>query len=137
MPVLRKDVWEVTEADFPHAAPIEIQIGFLLRYAILAPSVKNSQPWAFSVQGNRIHVIADLSRAQSVTDPGHRELYISLGCALENILVAAEHFGLRHGVSYFPEPGQAELVATVHFAPGGVPSNARAGATLNAIRVEG
>jgi hypothetical protein len=133
MPVLRKDVWEVTEAHFPYDAPIEIQIGFLLRYAILAPSVKNSQPWAFSVQGNRIHLIADLSRAQSVADPGKRELYISLGCALENLLVAAEHFGLRHGVSYFPEPGQAELAATVHFAPGGVPSHVRAGATLSAI----
>lgn len=50
MPVLRKDVWEVSELDFPKTAPIETQLGFLLRYAILAPSTKNSQPWAFSVQ---------------------------------------------------------------------------------------
>jgi nitroreductase len=133
MPVLKKDVWEVSEDDFPITSPIETQLGFLLRYAILAPSVKNSQPWAFSVQGNQIHLIADLRRSQAVADPGRRELYISLGCALENLLVAAEHFGLRHGVSYFPEPGQEELVATVLFAPGGVPSHARAGATLRAI----
>ena len=133
MPVLRKDVWEVSEQDFPDTAPIETQLGFLLRYAILAPSTKNSQPWAFSVQANRVHLVADRRRGQPIADPDQRELYISLGCALENLLVAAEHFGFRHGVAYFPEPGHDDLVATVVFAPGGVPSHARAGATLSAI----
>jgi nitroreductase len=133
MPVLTKDVWEVSEQAFPDTAPIETQLRFLLRYAILAPSPKNSQPWAFSVQGNRVHIIADLRRGQLIADPGRRELYISLGCALENLLVAAEHFGFRHGVSYFPDPGNDELAVTVLFAPGGVPSYARAGATLSAI----
>ncbi len=133
MSVLRKDVWEVSEHDFPRSSPIEAQLGFLLRYAILAPSSRNSQPWAFSVQGNRIYLLADFRRDQSVADPNRRELYISLGCTLENLLVAAEHFGFRHGVTYFPEQGHADLVATVTFAPGGAPSQARAGATVSAI----
>jgi nitroreductase len=133
MPVLKKKVWEVSEKDFPETGSIEAQLRFLLRYAILAPSVKNSQPWAFSVQDNRIHLIADLDRSQPIADPTRRELYISMGCALENLLVAAEHFGFRHGVSYFPEAEQVELVATVLFAPGGVPSHARAGCTLSSI----
>ena len=133
MPVLRKDVWEVSERDFPATAPIDDQLRFLLRYAILAPSTKNSQPWAFSIQGNRLHLIADLGRGQPISDPNRREMYISLGCALENLLVAAEHFGFRHGISYFPEPGHEELVATLVFGEGGVPSHARAGATLSAI----
>lgn len=133
MPVLTKDVWEVSEQDFPYTASIQTQLRFLLRYAILAPSTKNSQPWAFSVQENRVHIIADLRRGQLIADPNRRELYISLGCALENLLVAAEHFGFRHGVSYFPEPGNDELAVTVLVAPGGVPSHARAGATLNSI----
>ena len=133
MSVLRKDVWEVSEQDFPETARIETQLRFLLRYAILAPSAKNSQPWAFSVQGSRVHLIADVRRGQLIADPDQRELYIGLGCALENLLVAAEHFGFRHGVSYFPEAGNNELAVTVLFAPGGVPSHARAGATLSAI----
>jgi nitroreductase len=131
--ILTKDVWNVVEDDFPSSSPLEAQLGFLLRYAILAPSVRNSQPWAFSVQQDRIHVLADLARRQAVGDADRRELYISLGCALENLLVAAEHFGFQHGVSYFPDPGHEELVATVKFAPGGAPSGARVGATLGAI----
>ena len=47
MSVLTKDVWDVSEQDFPSTSPIETQLGFLLRYAILAPSAKNSQPWGF------------------------------------------------------------------------------------------
>jgi hypothetical protein len=31
MPAQRKDVWEVSEDDFPRASPIEAQLGFLLR----------------------------------------------------------------------------------------------------------
>ncbi len=110
MSVLTNDVWDVSERDFPATSPIETQLGFLLRYAILAPSAKNSQPWCFAVRQNRIHLLADMRRRQLIQDPGERELYISLGCALENLLVAAEHFGFRHGVTYFPEPGTQELV---------------------------
>ena len=133
MSVLTKDVWDVSEQDFPSTSPIETQLGFLLRYAILAPSAKNSQPWYFAVRQNRIHLLADMRRGQLLQDPGQRELYISLGCALENLLVAAEHFGFRHGISYFPEPENQELVASVTFAGDGIPSLARAGARLSAI----
>ena len=119
---LTTDVWNVSEQDFPWTSSIETQLGFLVRYAILAPSTRNSQPWAFSIQGSHIHLLADLRRGQAIADPNRRELYISLGCALENLLVAAEHFGFRHGVSYFPDPGHEELAATVLFAPGGAPA---------------
>jgi nitroreductase len=133
MPVQRNDAWAVSEDDFPRGSPIEAQLGFLLRYAILAPSVRNTQPWAFSVQGNRVHLIADARKSQPVADPDRRELHISIGCALENLLVAAEHFGFGHGTAYFPERGAPDLVATVTFEPGGIPSEARAGATLASI----
>jgi hypothetical protein len=68
-----------------------------------------------------------------VADPDRRELYLSIGCALENLLVAAEHFGFGHGIADFPERGAPDLVATVTFETGGTPSEARAGATLAAI----
>jgi hypothetical protein len=130
----RKDVWDVAAADFPRKAPIEQQLQFLLRYAILAPSTKNSQPWRFVVEGNQVQLFAELERGrQPIADPENRELYISLGCALENLLVAAEHFGFNHEVRYLPERRHPELAATVLFAPGASPSPERTGIPLEAI----
>ena len=131
--MLTKEVWNLTEQDFPGTAPIELQLRFLVGYAILAPSVRNSQPWSFAVQGNRVDLRADVARGLPVADPDQRELYISLGCALENLLVAAEHFGFRHEVSYFPDSSSAKLAATIDFAPGGVRSPSREGIALEAI----
>jgi hypothetical protein len=130
---LEKNVWKVAEEEFPGTAPIEAQLEFLLRYAILAPSTKNSQPWRFVVEGNQVQLIAALERGQPVADPEGRELYISLGCALENLLVAAERFGFQCGVQYLPERRRPELAAIVRFAPGGEPSPERAGIGLEAV----
>jgi hypothetical protein len=127
------DLAELLKKSFPRSAPIERQLRHLLRYAILAPSTRNTQPWRFAVRTNTISVFADLERRQPVSDPDKRELYISVGCALENLLVAAEHHGLGHEVTYFPDDGDEEFVAHVAFAPDGVPSPWRAGITLENI----
>jgi hypothetical protein len=133
MSVVTKGIWEIQEQDLASMASIEQQLRFLLRYAILAPSTRNTQPWRFAVEANRVHLLADRARAQPVSDPDERELYISLGCALENLLVAAEHFGFRYEVTYFPEQGNVELVARVTIEPGGQPSPARAGITMDTM----
>jgi nitroreductase len=125
---------ELSDWDFPAAAAIETQLRFLLRYAVLAPSPRNSQPWSFAVRENQVFLLADLARSQPVSDPDRRELYLALGCALENLLIAAEHFGFTHQVSYFPRRWHPEIAAAVRFHPGGTLSAARAGTTLNAIR---
>jgi hypothetical protein len=136
MSELTTEVWEVSERDFPSTGSLEAQLRFLLRYAILAPSVKNTQPWIFKVGGDSVQLYADLERRLTVTDPDCRELFISVGCALENLLVAAEHFGLLFDVSYSSQGEQDELAATVVFAPGGsrLPSPARAGIQFDALR---
>jgi hypothetical protein len=133
MSLMTKDVWEICEQDFPGNATIETQLRFLLGYAILAPSTRNTQPWRFAVEVDTVHLFADFGRGLRISDPDGRQLYISLGCALENLLVAAEYFGFRHEVRYFPERGNAELAASVVFAPGVTWSPARCGITLDAI----
>ncbi len=67
----------------------------LIDYAAKAPSGHNSQPWKFIVKGNSIAIHPDFSCALPVVDPDHRELFISLGCATQNIIIAATHFGYQ------------------------------------------
>jgi nitroreductase len=133
MPRLTKDVWEISEQDFPGTFPIELQLRFLLRYAILAPSTRNTQPWRFEVRENAVELFAAPTAPQPISDPDDREVYLSLGCALENLLAAAEHFGLAHEVSYFPDGAGTDLAARVVFQPGGSRSPARAAITLDTI----
>lgn len=57
----------------------------LVWYATLAANGHNTQPWKFAVQENQIEIHPDYSRRLPVVDPGDRELWISLGCALENL----------------------------------------------------
>jgi hypothetical protein len=125
--------WQVSSQVFPSMLPIQEQLRYLLQYAVLAPSTKNTQPWRFSIGADTIGIFADLTRCQPVADRGRRELYISLGCALENLLVASEQFGFGHEVGYFPQSTNEELAAIVTFHPGGTPSVHRAGITLASI----
>jgi len=92
------------------------QIIELIRYATLAPSGHNTQPWKFSITGDCIRIFPDFTRALPVVDPDNRELYISLGCALENLMIAAKYAGYDPEVEYFPagEPDECLLVTLKH-----------------------
>jgi hypothetical protein len=131
--VSHRSPWEVSRQDFPSILPVQTQLTFLLQYAILAPSSKNTQPWKFSVGGNTVGVFADMTRWQPVADRDRRELYISLGCALENLLLAAAQFGFRCEVHPFPQPGNEELVATVAFYPAESGGRRRGGPSLHTL----
>ncbi|MCL7944700.1 Tat pathway signal protein [Marinobacter sp. ATCH36] len=67
----------------------------LVRYATLAASSHNTQPWIFKLESNRIWVLPDLSRRCPAVDPDDHHLYASLGCATENLLLAAQAAGLK------------------------------------------
>jgi hypothetical protein len=113
------DAWQVKESDFPVNSSNDEKLKFLLNYAILAPSSQNTQPWKFNVSGSEIEVLSDKTRWLTVADADQREFYISIGCAMENLLIAAGHFGYASDVQYFPEPNRTDLVATVRLIPGG------------------
>lgn len=72
----------------------------LIRYATLAASGHNTQPWKFAIRDDLIEIHPDYSRRLSVVDSDDRELWISLGCALENLLVAARAAGYTPEVTY-------------------------------------
>jgi nitroreductase len=107
--------WEVDEKGFPQEGDTKGKLTYLLRYAILAPSSHNTQPWRFAVGEDEIRVYADESRWLRVADADQRELHVSIGCALENLLVAAEYFGYGHRVAYLPQGEDDDVVALVTF----------------------
>lgn len=65
----------------------------IIRYAAKAPSGHNTQPWQFHLAENEISIKPNFDVSLPVVDRDNRELYISLGCATENMRVAAAHFG--------------------------------------------
>ena len=65
------------------------EINDFVRYATLAPSGHNTQPWRFHIGDNRLDVRPDLSRRTPVVDPDDHHLFVSLGCAAENLSLAA------------------------------------------------
>lgn len=77
----------------------------LIRYAVKAPSGHNTQPWKFDVSEDQISILPDFSVSLPVVDPHDRELYISQGCALENLLIAARHFGYQAQINEYGEKG--------------------------------
>ncbi len=109
------DVWDIEPKDFPADEAPSVRLKFLLRYAILAPSTHNTQPWLFSVNGNRVELYADRSRGLRITDANDRQLTISCGCALLNLQVAMLHFGCEPLVDILPDPDDPDLLATIHF----------------------
>lgn len=115
-PEASTDVWNVNESDFYKNVSSEDRLAFLVNYAVLAPSIYNSQPWKFNISEDGIYLYADESRWLSVADADKSEMYVSLGCALENMVIAAGHFGYNCTVSYFP--GEKDLVAAVSLKPG-------------------
>ena len=67
----------------------------LVRYATLAPSSHNTQCWRFQIQGKAILISPDWSRRCPAVDPDDHHLFVSLGCATENLAQAALANGLK------------------------------------------
>lgn len=74
----------------------------IVRYATLAANSHNTQPWRFRIEAQRITVRPDFSRRCPAVDPDDHHLFVSLGCATENLVLAAEAHGYRASVSIDP-----------------------------------
>jgi hypothetical protein len=96
----------------------------LVRSAILAASPHNTQPWLFRVSGSSIELYADITRNTGTLDPYRREQHIGLGCALENLMVAAGAHGYNASATLLPgtldgsSTDKPQLVACVELAQG-------------------
>jgi nitroreductase len=95
--------WNISIEDFPANGTKSEKWKFFLRYAVLAPSSHNSQPWLFHLRNNTLELYADRRRACRIADPNDRELILSCGCALFHLRCAMGHFGYLGTVEIFPE----------------------------------
>ena len=82
-----------------------------VRFATLAPSGHNTQPWRFRIGDGRIDILPDLSRRTPVVDPDDHHLFVSLGCAAENLLLAAGAHGRPGELHFEPEDGGSVVFA--------------------------
>jgi hypothetical protein len=81
--------------------PARDEIGIrreLIRLAVMAASSHNTQPWKFALAGRSISVLPDWTRRTPVVDPDDHHLFVSLGCATENLVHAALANGLHADV---------------------------------------
>ena len=92
----------------------------LVRCATLAANGHNTQPWRFAIGKNNIEIGPDSTRRLPVVDPQDRELWISVSCALENLLIAVRASGYATDVTY-PDAADAIRVRLAADAPQGSP----------------
>ncbi|WP_415401278.1 Acg family FMN-binding oxidoreductase [Tateyamaria sp. SN3-11] len=65
----------------------------LLRMSTLAANGHNTQPWRFRLDEAGIKILPDFSRRTDVVDPDDHHLFVSLGCACENLVIASAAHG--------------------------------------------
>jgi len=84
----------------------------LVRAATLAANSHNTQPWIFTTAANAITIAPDFGRRCPAVDPDDHHLFASLGCAAENLVLAAEAVGLA------TTTGFADDSVTIGLEPG-------------------
>ncbi|MGQ0681077.1 Acg family FMN-binding oxidoreductase [Bradyrhizobium sp.] len=85
----------------------------LVRFATLAANSHNTQPWIFTATANRIVIAPDYERRCAAVDPDDHHLFVSLGCAAENLVLAASALGLRA----HPRVDGEKIVVELEVAP--------------------
>ncbi len=104
---------------FEKGSTMSVQMIDLVRYATLAPNGHNTQPWKFAIKENAIEIHPDFTRHLPVVDPNERELWISLGCALENLIISARAIGYEPEVTYPTTADFIHIGLTTNTAQGG------------------
>ncbi|MFZ2101059.1 MAG: Tat pathway signal protein, partial [Oricola sp.] len=73
---------------------------YLVHHATLAANSHNTQPWRFSAAGNGVTIRPDFSRATPAADANHHHVFASLGCAAENLSLAAGAAGRSSAIGF-------------------------------------
>jgi len=108
------NVWNVKSKDFFNQSSLSGKIKHLLRYAILAPSTHNVQPWLFTIKDSSVVISFDSALNLPQADAKGRDLHITLGCCIENLVITAEYFNVFDRVVYLSK-NKKNQVAQIYF----------------------
>jgi hypothetical protein len=78
-----------------------------------APSVFNTQPWAWRITGESMELFADPDRRVDSIDPDGRLLLLSCGAALHHARIALNAAGWSATVERLPDPHRPDLLARI------------------------
>ncbi|MGN8647358.1 Acg family FMN-binding oxidoreductase [Gracilibacillus sp. HCP3S3_G5_1] len=85
----------------------------LVSDAVLASNPHNTQPWLFKVTDSYIELYADENRNLGAFDPLRREMFMGLGCAIENLMLSAYAQGYEPKLRYKPNSLEPFCIARV------------------------
>lgn len=88
-----------------------------VRLACRAPSLHNSQPWRWVLQGQAVQLFVDPKLAPVYSDPSGREALFGCGAALDHFRVAMASAGWTANVDRFPNPNNLHHLASIDFGP--------------------
>ena len=100
-------------SSFPDTATLRSALALAGR----APSVHNSQPWQWRVQGSGLHLYADPDLLLPHTDPDARDLMLSCGAALNHCVVALAALDWQTRVHRLPDPADPHHLAVIEPYP--------------------
>lgn len=93
--------------------PLPAVLAEAVEAAAYAPSVHNTQPWRWQIEGDTLALYADRGRQLTVADPDGRMLTLSCGAALGYARTALAAEGFDCAVTAMPEPSDPDLLARI------------------------
>jgi hypothetical protein len=102
--------WDIDLGEFSQAWRPAQMLRFFARFAVLAPSGHNTQPWRFEFCGEEVLLRSEPSRQLSFSGGIAGEPFTSLGACLETLRMAAQAFGRELTIEMQPSEG---VVASV------------------------
>ena len=79
--------------------------------AVRAPSIHNTQPWQWRLDGDGLVLLADRSRQLTVADPDGHSLLISCGAALHLTELALQAEGWSIRTTFLNDPAEPDALA--------------------------
>lgn len=108
----------LTKDQFAQLNPHE-KLLFLCQLGHLAPSSHNSQPWRFFIDANNsiIEIYLDRKFILPVSDVAGRQAVISLGCAVEHMIIGASYLNAEPKIHILSIKNNSVLPLTDHNDP--------------------